>query len=176
MLYIPTLGYTTSLTQLHGASLQVSPESARNQLSRGGPETPFFLLRLGLQRQLNSPKVAHGLRYLAIYEYTQTWLATFLLQLWPLVQGRVPEQRNIVAMVKQVIQRKISNRRSIGQWMDHQEIRQCRADSDETCTSYAPRHDIPWLFLAHLLTTLSTKCNRRSELINLKRISVSHPR
>ena len=26
------------------SSLQVSPESARNQLSRGGPETPFFLL------------------------------------------------------------------------------------------------------------------------------------
>ena len=27
----------------HGASLQVSPESARNQLSTGGPETSFFL-------------------------------------------------------------------------------------------------------------------------------------
>jgi len=31
----------------HGASLQVSPESARNQLSTGGPETPFFLLLIG---------------------------------------------------------------------------------------------------------------------------------
>ena len=28
----------------HGASLQVSPESARNQLLKGGPENPFFLL------------------------------------------------------------------------------------------------------------------------------------
>ena len=36
----------------HGASLQVSPESARNQLSRGGPETPFFLL-LALAEALN---------------------------------------------------------------------------------------------------------------------------
>lgn len=33
----------------HGASLQVSPESARNQLSTGGPETPFFLLLLPAQ-------------------------------------------------------------------------------------------------------------------------------
>ena len=28
----------------HGASLQVSPESARNQLLMAAPETPFFLL------------------------------------------------------------------------------------------------------------------------------------
>lgn len=87
-----------------------------------------------MQHQLGPPERGRGLDYLPVDENAQAGLAALLLELWPLRQLRIPKQRKIVAVVKQIVQPKVLDRRRVGQRMDHKEVRQRRADADETYT------------------------------------------